>query len=336
MSCVVTIVEIARAVGVSKSTVSAVMRDPEKARQASPATRQRILEAARRMGYSPNQAARSLREDSSRLVAILDACNFGSYVAEVIHGVNDVLRKHHYQLVHCIYDTPSELESQIRSLQTHRPNGWLTVGHIVQDFREVIGRLIEDGESLVQVCAADSLSGASAVYVDPGEIGRLAARHLLECGHRRILYAAGGQGKLCRAGFEEELARQHMPVETCTFLPVGSGFEAGKDIFRDWLERGKPESAVFTFDDTMASGILSEAYIQNVRIPEELSVIGVDDREFSRMLSPALTTIHLPQYDQGAAAAEMLLRRMRAPQQPPEIQTLTPELMCRASCGAPR
>lgn len=325
----VTIVEIARSTGFSKSTVSAVLSAGPQANHASQSTRRLILDMAKRLGYSPNQAARSLRQKQSNLIAILDATNYSSYSPQILRGINDVLRIHHCQQMHCIFENAKELKTQLSSLETFRPDGWVVLGYLQAEVRKIIGELIAAGKEVVQVCSTDVLPGASAVYVDPYEIGKVAADYFITQHHRHILYAAIGQGERCRKGFTDSLNLQDAD---CFMEEYGATEEYGRQVFQNWLTRGKQETAVFAFSDVVAAAIISEAAKNGIRIPEELSVLGVNNTFFGSLIYPSLSTVALPQYDRGYKTGELLMRRLLAQSKhPPEIENMHPEIIERDS-----
>ena len=303
------------------------------ANHASVATRELIHEVARRLGYSPNQAARALRQKQSKLIAILDATNFSSYSPQILKGINDVLRKNQCQQMHCIFDSDKDLKEQMKSLETFRPDGWIVVGYLSKEVQEVISKKISLGYEIIQVCSTIVLDGASAVYVDPYDIGSMAAEFFLANGHRHVLYAAVGQGERCLLGFQDVFARQGLEFLACCFQEeYGVSEEYGKNILRNWIRRGKKETAIFAFNDVVAAGIIAEAARNHVRIPQDLSVLGVDDQFFCSLLSPSLSTVRLPQYDRGVLVGEMLMRRLQfTPKLPPEIQNMSPVIAERES-----
>lgn len=331
----VTIVEIAKETGFSKSTVSAVLAGGAMTSHASEKTRNIILKIARQRGYCPNQAARSLRQKQSNLIAILDATNFSSYAPEILHGINDILRQNHCQQMHCIFKSASDLKEQLQSLNTFRPDGWIVIGYLLPDIRPLIQTLIDAGNTVVQVCTTELQPNASGVHVDPYNIGKMAANYLVENHHKHILYAASSQGTRCLQGFKETIENAGMNFEeTCTISDDGPTELHGRRLLHTWIEQGKKETAIFAFNDVMAGGILSEAFALGIKIPEELSVLGLDDLSFTPLLSPPLTTIHLPQYERGRQTGELLMELLQSKDNlKPKVYFMFPKIIQRASCS---
>ena len=327
-----TIIEIAEATGFSKSTVSAVLSGSAGG-HASEETRRIILEVATRMGYVPNQAARSLRQRRSNLIAILDSVNFGSYAPEVLRGIGSVLRSHGCQQIHCQYDYYADFQEQVRSLLAFQPDGWIVFGFTRPGVDSVMASLISRDEPVVQVCSTEMCVGASGVYVDPMDVGRVAAEFLTAGGHRRVLYAAGGQGMRCLEGFSNVFTSRGLSFKRdCTLAPAETGAEFGSRLFASWMQGGKRESAVFCYDDEMAGAFMAEAYRNHVRIPEEVSVIGIDDRDFCRFLAPSLTSVSLPKFERGVMTGKLLMKLIRNKgRQEPEVLRLQPKIIARES-----
>ena len=330
--CMLTIIEIAEATGFSKSTVSAVLSGSAGG-HASEETRRIILDVATRMGYVPNQMARSLRQRRSNLIAILDSVNFGSYAPEVLRGIDSVLRSNGCQQIHCQYDNYADFHEQIRRLMAFHPDGWIVLGFTRPGVDSVMASLISRNEPMVQVCSTEICVGASGVYVDPMDIGRVAAEYFVSNGHRRVLYAAGGQGMRCLNGFSGVWEKNGLDFKKeCTVLPPEVGIDNGRRLFSNWLKGGRRETAVLCYDDEMAGAFMAEAYRNNVRIPEEISVVGIDDRDFCQLLAPSLTSVSLPKLERGLLTGKLLMKQIRAKGHcAPEIINMQPKVIQRES-----
>jgi DNA-binding LacI/PurR family transcriptional regulator len=165
--------------------------------------------------------------------------------------------------------------------------------------------------------------------------GILAAQYLHGLGHRKIALITGPQhhGNLSdRAhGFVRTLLSAKPPVQPVV-LHGDFNFAGGTDLARKLLDKHPEVTAIFTGNDVMAYGVIRGVMERGLRIPEDLSLIGFDNLDFSSIIHPPLTTIHQPKYEMGEAAVEILLRLANKEKQMPEHRLLGVELIERQSC----
>lgn len=309
----VTTRDVAYRAGVSQPTASLVLGGNPRARIAD-ATRARVLRAAEELGYRPNLLARGLVRQRSYAVGVLVPDLGNPFFAEVVRGVERVAAQQEYAvLLSDARETPPE--KQLEALR---------------------GRQV-DGVILDALGAASlserALEGWNAVLVDepsarwPGVVsdalgaGRLAAEHLLGLGHRRLAFigpAADAYGfRMRERGFFTALrdAGIRTPSEWLRrALPTVAGGEAA---MRALLGGKARPTAVFCGNDLIALGALKRCLNAGLRVPEELSLVGCDDIEMARVVTPELTTIAVPARELGARAARLLLRRVEDPNAEP-------------------
>ncbi len=347
----VTIREIAEAAGVSISTVSYVLNHPDRSDKASPETRKRIVETARKFHYKPNAAGRALRTGRSFTVGILGQLGlYDSNVGNTFYGVAEVLRNAGYNLeltqtgrmwqvndrilLPQDHDTPAQyrkkLSDAVDRLLTRGVDGILLVEVVTEQnralFLELAGRI-----PMVKVFAGSGVPEIPSVYVDPCEIGDLAAKHLWDLGHRHVLSLGG------RAGTEERILRfwaQQGAQEMVKQIPECRTFEEGRSVLHRILQEMPEVTGVFAYNDNNAAGILYEAQALGIRVPEQLSVIGVNNLEWSERVYPRLTTVEMPSVRQGETAGELLIALMDGKQAADRI--LSPRLIRRESTGVVR
>jgi DNA-binding LacI/PurR family transcriptional regulator len=197
--------------------------------------------------------------------------------------------------------------------------------------------LVECGVPIVLLNRSAASKAFSTVSADNEAGGVLAAQHLLKLGHRKIAHVTGPRqhGNLSdrTRGFVQTLEDAPRPV-TPIVLHGPFNFEGGRDLSARLLAEHPETTAIFAANDVMAFGAVRTALDRGLRIPEDLSLIGFDNIEFSSIIHPPLTTIHQPKYEMGQAAVEILLRLARdKTRRTPESRVLGVELIERQSCG---
>lgn len=202
--------------------------------------------------------------------------------------------------------------------------------------REQQAQLAGSGVPIVLLNRPASNRTFSTVCADNEAGGALAARYLLGLGHRKIAHITGPRqnGNLSdrTRGFVRALQSVKNPVQPIV-LHGKFNFDGGAELTRKLLEEYPDVTAVFAANDVMAFGAVQAVLDRGLRIPEDLSLIGVDNIEFSVIVHPPLTTVHQPKYQMGSAAVEILLRLARDKGKLiPEHRRLGVELIERQSC----
>jgi len=227
----------------------------------------------------------------------------------------------------------------VRSLAEKRVDGILMNSVSVLS-REQQAQLADCGLPIVLLNRSGSNQTFSTVCADNESGGALAARYLLKLGHRKIAHLTGPRthGNLSdrTRGFVSALQSAANPVRP-TVLYGKFNFAGGTELTRKLLDEHPDVTAIFAANDVMAFGVVRTALDRGLRIPEDLSLIGFDNIEFSAIVHPPLTTIHQPKYEMGYAAIEILLRLARDKNwQTPEHRLLGVEMIERQSCREAR
>ncbi|MGV1050376.1 MAG: LacI family DNA-binding transcriptional regulator [Solirubrobacterales bacterium] len=327
--------DIAREAGVSQPTVSRALRgDP---RVATP-TVELVRATARRLGYVPHAAARSLitRRAGTAAIVVADLNNpFYPELVEALHGeleaagfravlfsegteegggegVASLMRR---GMVAGALAAPAPLDRPTRALLREEP------GPIVLVVREVPG------------------SGRDAVVADNRAGAALAARHLLELGHRRIGRISGpartSTARERDAGFEAELAAAGASLDPALCRAGEYSHRSGSQLCAELLALEWQPTALFCGNDVIALGALDAARERGVAVPRRLSIVGFDDNALASWPSFRLTTVRQPLAEMAAAAAHALLRRIEAPGGEPERTAFPVSLMQRATTAPP-
>lgn len=332
----VTIREVARAAGVAVSTASVAFNRPESVR---PATRARVLEAARALGYQPDAVARRLASRRSRTVAAVVPGLANPFYATIVEEIQVAAHTAGLDLI--LYDSRGrpDLEAvHIDSLVRNRVEGVVFAGEHTgpggpHDRR--IRELAAGGMAVVLVERALSDSTVPCIYADKEEGARKAVSHLLGLGHRRIAMVAG---RLDIGGSHYRLKGYRAALEAAgvDFSPelVADGFFTplgGYLATRDLLNRCPGFTAVFVANDLMAIGVLKALAEAGRQVPRDTSVVGFDNIPESRFLTPALSTVELPMAAIGRLAGKVLLQLLAGQEVRPATMVMPVELVLRDS-----
>ena len=329
----VTIKDVARESGVNISTVSRALN---KGNGVNDRTREHVFAVAARLNYRPNRVARGLVTGRSHSLALVVSDIRNPFFAEVARGAEDAARTGNCDLVLCNSDLDADKQMQyVRSLIEKQVDGIL-MNSVAMLNREQQAQLAASGVPIVLLNRSASNRTFSTVCADNELGGALAAQYLLDLGHRKIAHLAGPRqhGNLSdRArGFVHALRSAKNPVQPLV-LHGKFNFTGGIDLARKLLAEHPEVTAIFAANDVMAYGAVRAVLDCGRRIPDDLSLIGFDNLEFSSIIHPPLTTIHQPKYEMGQAAVEILLRLARDKEkQIPEHRLLGVELVERQSC----
>jgi len=332
---------IARKAGVSPITASRILRDQhQKYRDETVA---RVREAAREVGYRPNLLARSILGGRTQTVGVMIAFSHSSFTSNELFGIHDALIERDYApLMLIARPNQTTVLEQIHRLLDRRVDG-IILGQgqestQEEDLRDVWKRQVP------LVAVHSPLKGtrhAGFVATDEAVGGRLALRHLVEQGHRRIGYVTW------RVGYGNLIAREKAflgeaaayPEIQCEVVEVSAAASPqGTVEMLDFLKRPDRPTALALGGDTLARGVYQAAFRLGIRIPEDLSVIGFSDHEFSRHMDPPLTTVHEFPYEIGRKAVELILNRIERDGEEelaPESVLIPPELLVRGSTSSP-
>ncbi|MGB9896910.1 LacI family DNA-binding transcriptional regulator [Thermanaerothrix sp.] len=338
----VTAQDVARLAGVSRTTVSFVLNNVTDMR-ISEETRQKVLAAARLLNYHPDAVARRMVTGRTRVVGFVlrqspEQAFADLFLPQVLNGLSQAAARQGYQVLFepIPPDQPNTMYSRL--VNERHVDGIILSGPRFDD--EDLLRLHREGAPLVLI---GRLPDVEIPYVDVDNIGgaRMATEYLIQKGHRRIglitnaplSYTAsaerlsGYRQALEAAGlaFDETLVRYG------NFTPH-SGYQAMAAL----LQVRPLPTAVFVASDTVALGALQAIRHAGLRIPSDISLIGFDDIPLAGFLDPPLTTIHLPAFNLGWEAAEMLLQRLSAEEATPPYRLLATHLVERESCAPPR
>lgn len=302
----VTMRDVAERAGVSQPTVSLVLNDDPDARVAE-ATRRRIREAARELGYRPNLLARGLARRRSYALGVVVPDVSNPFFADVVSGTERVAAEEGYAVFLCETRFVS-LERHLESLRGRQVDG------IIMDAQrpEVLEELaLEDLNVMLVDEPSERWPGIAS---DARAAGRLAAEHLLELGHRDVGFLGPARDTHAfrerERGFVEQLRGASVPLHSDWFRRVPPTVAGGREGMRALNALPERPTAVFCAIDLLAVGALKECLESGTEVPEGCSIMGCDDVELARLVTPELSTISVPARELGARAARGLIRRL--------------------------
>jgi DNA-binding LacI/PurR family transcriptional regulator len=318
--------DVANEAGVSRALVSLVMRG---APNVSEQRRSAVLAAAKQLDYRPNAVARNLAQKRSNTFGVVLDDLHNTFFADTLDGIHEVADKHGYQL---------QLNSGWRQEDGER--------HAIESFLEYqVDGIIVLGtrasatslQSIDQVAPIVSLGagieGIDSVFNDDERGAELVVNHLADLGHTDIVHIAGGTGggaKLRRAGFERTMHNRGLtPRVVSGDYSDLSGANAVELLL---AERSVP-TAIFAANDLMAIAALDRLQRAQLRIPEDVSVIGYDNTSLAALHHISLSTINQPRLEMGRQAAQCLIERLVEGRKASARHMVSPSLITRLTTG---
>lgn len=333
MKRIPTIKDVAKKAGVTHTTVSRVIHnDP----RISEPTRQRVLKAIEAVGYEPNLVARGLVRRHTQLIALITP-ELAPYVLPIVRSVAESCARCHYAAV--LFPT-NTWQHEALSFE-HVARNWLVDGALVYNvvYHETVppGVLDMQARGLPFVFINKFLNDprVNAAGVDNEYAVELAVEHLVGLGRKRLAIIYGNPSSVDGAerlhAFQKSLHRRKLPLPKKR-MACGYWYEdpAYQETLK-MLESPDRPDGIFCANDTMAIGALRAIREKNLRVPQDVAVVGFDDLEAARYVSPPLTTIRPPLFEAGAEAFSLLMDILKNPRQPPRQIKLRSELIVRGS-----
>lgn len=305
-----TMMDVAAAAGVSQATVSLVLNGSPGAKL-SDATRRRVQEAARELGYTlvRRGARATLAEDRASILFIADELTTDPWMALAFEGVRDKAYEFGIHVSLAVSHGDAETEQMILD----RTGGMPLLGVI---YGTILTRRVDLPDAFLgtRTLLLNSYDGARSLpSVVPGDVigGRTATSRLIRAGHHRIALINGQQGVDATRdrlkGYRQALSSHDIPYDPELVRPGNWEPLSGYEHTHALMDLANPPDAIFCANDMMALGCYEALKERGLKIPEDISVIGFDDRPICKHMHPPLTTVVLPQYEMGEIALELLL-----------------------------
>jgi DNA-binding LacI/PurR family transcriptional regulator len=343
-----TIVDVARAAGVSTTTVSVVLNESQSTVRISDATRAAVKAAAVQLGYMPNPAAQNLRRQRTTMLTLLVGDIANPFFTDIAASVHANVAIHGYELN--IVDA-YQLDAELQALDQLR-NG-SSAGVIVATGRhgtrrqaiDALRELVRSGLPAVIMCDRSPDPAIPAIRIDDAASASVMTTHLLDLGHRQIAHLTSRLSDLSAhessvesdrfQGYLRALRAAGITYDPAWLLEGEPTVSGGYALLHELLARPGPQpTAVFCISDLRAIGALRALYEAGIRVPEDMAVVGFDGILLGQFTTPALTTMNQPREEMGRLAADMLFHLLEGQPPLPSERVLAAELLVRESCGA--
>jgi LacI family transcriptional regulator len=327
----ITIRDVAEAAGVSVSTVSRVLNDKD---DVAPETYERVQDVIQQMGYTSSLAARSMRSRRTNVIGLIVPDVADSFSIQVMKGVNQAIFELDYDLI--IYTSGSIKKRSAAERE--------------QYFVSLLNGSVTDGVIIVTPAATNFSTAAPVVTIDPNNecpeclmisatnhTGAMAAmEYLIGLGHRRIGFIGGRPDLQCAQrrlqGYQDALRQANIALDPALIAAGDFTKETGQECARQLLSLPEPPTAIFAANDQSAMGAIKAARNADLRVPDDLSVIGFDNIPEAAYFNPALTTIDQFMEKMGYTATEMLIDLVQGKPLKHELHKIPTQLIVRDSC----
>lgn len=335
---VLTIEQIAQIAEVSRSTVSRVLNEHPSVR---PEVRDRVLRIIKEYNYTPHAAARSLAGSRTEIIGLLIPRTAGVIFADpffgcMIQSVTETCSSLGYYLMLSMITAEMEEHFYNRTLRSRHFDGVILLSSDVDD--PLLPLLIKDQMPFVLIGSHPYFQSLTCVDADNREAARHATAHLLGLGHRRIGTIAGPlqmESAIARRdGYKRAMLEAGIPIAPELIISSDYTQEGGYQAARMLLRLANRPTAIFVASDTMALGVLRACHEQDLRIPQDIALVGFDDLPAAQYTHPRLTTVHQPIAEMGASAVRLLIDRIKNPRLEHRQVRLATRLIIRESCGA--
>jgi DNA-binding LacI/PurR family transcriptional regulator len=332
----VTIRDVARHAGVGLGTVSRVINNNT---SVSAATRELVNQTIDELNYIPNPTARRLSLGKTFIIAVIAPFFSRPSIVERLRGIEHTLVESDYDLIIYNVETVERRDSCLRDvIRPERADGVIIISLSPRD-EDII--LLERAEVPVVLVDANhpSLTALNRIIVDDVEGGMMAADHLISLGHRRIGYISDildnsfnfTSSRDRFRGYYQAIESANIEINPAYFAQGVHGLSEARRLAMKMLNLPIPPTAIFAASDTQAMGVMEAARRLELRIPDDLSVIGYDDIEVASYLE--LTTMRQLLYESGQRGVDVLLQTLTEPHQHPVCELLPTELVVRKTTG---
>ena len=328
--------DIAKAAGVSQSTVSRVLNDTPTSVPIAAETRERVQEVAKRLGYRPNPLARGLRGARTMLLGVIVREITDPFFAVAIEALSTEALARGYNVVLGSAHSKADEAIALRAvLETRHCDAILLLGDM-RDEPKFLEDLRASQTPVIALWHGTELEGVPTVNID-NRAGMVAGiDHLIDLGHERIAFIGGrplGDIRERHTAFLAHLEDKGIPVPDEYVMTVINEPAGGDAALRTLMSLETTPTAVVCSTDHLATGVLHAAADIGLSVPEDLSVVGFDDIPMASFTVPALTTVHMPIAEMTAAAARLAMDEAEERQDGGGNFVVTPQLVVRKSTG---
>ena len=342
----VTIRDVAKESGFSSTTVSIVLNNAPLSRYIPAVTKKRIERAAQKLGYRPNQFARSLRSKRSHTVGVMVFDMTDPFCTLILRGIENTLYQLSYlPILTDVHNEGSRFERYLEMLLDRRIEGLIVIANWLFLDINLLADLEKSSIPTAMIGCELKNDSMSSVIVDNEVGGQLALEHLYSLGHRKIAFIRGPKGLTDSSprwrGIRNFVKQSGLEIDSHLVLDLPesrdplSSFESGYKLTEDLIRQKRSFTALLAFDDMSAFGSIRALNKSGIRVPEQCSVIGFDDVATSAIYTPSLTTVRQPMEAMGASAVGIVIDGINAVLEKREMgathRKVAPELVVRES-----
>jgi len=329
----ITIKDIAKMLGISKSTVSRALTEHS---DVNAETRKEILEIAQRLNYQPNTLAVALKQQRTNTIGVIIPETVNHFFAKAVGGIQRVVNVGGFNVMICQSNESLMTEkNNLRTLITARVDGILISVSEETNSIDHFNELIDKKIPIVFFDRIMDDLNTSQVYTDNYEIAYKGIEHLIQQGYKRIAIIAGPQNlnnsRNRLRGYLDALRDHNLPLDNQYIVRASFRSDSVEEYSQHLINLPQRPDAVFAINDYSAIEMIHVFKKNGLRIPDDIAVLGFNNDHIGKFTEPSLSTIDISAYDIGAAAAEILLRQIKDPGYPLQKRLIRSELVVRES-----
>ncbi|MEZ5275635.1 MAG: LacI family DNA-binding transcriptional regulator [Opitutaceae bacterium] len=311
-----TIYEVARQAGVSPKTVARILAGE----QGRPRNRERVLAAARKLGYVRNQQAANLRSGKSGLLGVIVPDISNPFYPVFFQSIHESAAGYNYQiLLSSTFGKISEEVHALRTFEVNRVEGIIlnaAEGEADDECNSIIERFINRGVPVVLAGRPARNLPVDEIVIQNTSATERATNYLLKIGHRKIAFITGSASTLAsserRSGFERALKAASIDIKKRWMLYGDFTAESGRQYAHQILTSTNRPTAIVAANDLIALGAIRACHELKLRVPEDVAIIGFDDIAVAQLVTPALTTVRQPQRQIAREVVALLMDRIQS------------------------
>jgi len=329
----ITIKDIAKELGISKSTVSRVLQN---AYDVNPETRQRVLDKMQQLHYRPNMLARNLKKKNTNTIGVNIPAFDTPFYSLAISGIQNEAARQGFNIITC--QSNEDFETELKNIETllaSQVDGLLiSISRTTRNVKHLL-ELQRNNIPVVLFNRVAGLMDFSKVFVNDLDGAYKMVNYLIEKGHKNIAHIAGpGTLSLSKKrieGYRKSLEEHGIPFNKDLVIEGDFSFHDGARCANELLDNGVEMDAVFCVCDSMAMGCMRALKSRGYKIPDDIAVAGFTNDPAAEFVDPGLTTIAQPSYQIGVEAAALLIKKIKKPATPRQDVMLETELVVRGS-----
>jgi DNA-binding LacI/PurR family transcriptional regulator len=324
--------DVAKAAGVSTATVSRVLADKPYVREQ---VRDHVMAVVKKLNYSPNRVARSLRSRSSKIIGLIVSDIGNPFFQQVSRAVEDTASEQGFSVVLCNNDeNPNKEETYLQLLRDENVAG--VVLSPTRQAADDFARFSTYNMPMVVIDRRVSNFQVDNILIDNVQSAHTIVSHLVEHGYRRIgaIFGIGGTtGRERRQGYVQALKGHNIEPIPDLIRYANPREEDGFSTTKKLLQLHEPPDALLASNSLLAAGAIRALQEEKVGIPDNIAFASFDETSWSTLVVPALTVIEQPTYEIGRTATQLLLRRIQDPTRSHREVILKAQMIVRQSCG---